>query len=328
MKSDLSLDIGPFQPENIDPSTSELNKALVKLCKADVKWWQCGAAEYRRRRVAGETPFPQAPKVDNTSDILVPSPEGHEIHCRVFGHDHPNPKGVFYHIHGGGYVLGSSAGQDLLLSAVSQATNLVIVSIDYRLAPEHPFPVGLDDCRTVADWLIENSREKWHCDFRFIGGESAGATLSASVLLYLREASRLDNIAGAVLNYGNYDLSILPSMTTLDPENSALLTYEDCKQFSNAYLPTIGRTERKSPAMSPVYNKLDGLTSALFVVGTEDGCLDDTLLMATKWQIAGNEAIVKFIPGACHGFMTFDGSKVKITRQGWDAVIQYLNEKC
>jgi len=81
----------------------------------------------------------------------------------------------------------------------------------------------------------------------------------------------------------------------------------------------------KQPGLSPAYHKLDNLTSAIFIVGTADGVLDDNLLMAAKWQIAGNDTTLKFIPGACHGFMTFDGRRVKVTRQGWDIAIQYIN---
>jgi acetyl esterase len=85
--------------------------------------------------------------------------------------------------------------------------------------------------------------------------------------------------------------------------------------------------EKKQPRLSPAYNNLESLTSAIFIVGTADGVLDDTLLMAAKWQIAGNDAMVKFIPGACHGFMTFDALKVKVTRQGLDIVIKYIHHR-
>jgi acetyl esterase/lipase len=85
--------------------------------------------------------------------------------------------------------------------------------------------------------------------------------------------------------------------------------------------------EKKQPGLSPAYNDLRGLTSALFLCGTADGCLDDTLLMGAKWQVAGNEAVIRFVAGACHGFATFDGNKVKVTREGWDIIVEYVNHR-
>jgi acetyl esterase/lipase len=129
-----------------------------------------------------------------------------------------------------------------------------------------------------------------------------------------------------VLSYGCYDLSMTPSVRSLDPEKPLILSYEDASRFIDEYLPGMSMEERRGAQISPLYyNSLAGLCSALFIVGTEDGLTDDTILMSAKWQLAGNEAIVKFVPGAGHGFMTFDGGKVDITRQGWDTMIQYLN---
>ncbi len=99
------------------------------------------------------------------------------------------------------------------------------------------------------------------------------------------------------------------------------------KHFIDAYLPGVSEEMRRNPEISPVYNNLDNLPPALFIVGTEDGLIDDTLLMSGKWQVAGNEAVVKFIPGAPHGFMTFDAAKCTITRQGLEMMVQFIDEK-
>ena len=123
-------------------------------------------------------------------------------------------------------------------------------------------------------------------------------------------------------------MSDLPSIRALDPERCLILGYADTIRFLEAYLGGRNTEERKSPAISPAYNKqLGNLPPAIFIIGSEDGTIDDTLLMACKWQLAGNDAVVKFIPGACHGFMTFDGSKVACTRQGWDVMLQYIKAK-
>ncbi|ETI26516.1 hypothetical protein G647_03293 [Cladophialophora carrionii CBS 160.54] len=224
-------------------------------------------------------------------------------------------------------ALGDAYSQDLLLAEICNSSSLVVVSVDYRLAPEHPYPAALEDCCTVAEWLVRHSREKWRCEMSFIGGESAGGTLSALVLLHLKRRGALSHIKGVVLSYGNFDLSALPSLRELGPSDAPILSYDDAENFLHAYLPGLQPDQRKAPTMSPAYDKLDGLVPALFIVGTKDGLLDDTVMMAWRWQLAGNEAIVKFVPGACHGFMTFNGHAVEVTRRGWDLMIKFLTAK-
>lgn len=141
LESDLYLRATAFDPENTLPATRKLNSSIIENCKADVKWWevsnyfisyyspcpvlisqsgdypadvnfQCGPEEYRRRRAAGETPFPPSVKLDDTSELVVRSTRGqHDISCRVFGESAPfTPRGLLYHIHGGGFVIGSASG--------------------------------------------------------------------------------------------------------------------------------------------------------------------------------------------------------------------------
>ena len=143
---------------------------------------QCGAQEYRRRRAAGETPFPPSPTLPNAFEFTVPSVRNsHMIPCRLFEPQDSTvtPKGVLYHIHGGGWVIGSAAGcvrsaclrfmkspdsiwcsQDLLLNALANEIQLIVVSVEYRLAPEHPFPAASEDCYDVVDWLQANAISK------------------------------------------------------------------------------------------------------------------------------------------------------------------------
>jgi acetyl esterase/lipase len=105
------------------------------------------------------------------------------------------------------------------------------------------------------------------------------------------------------------------------------LSHEDVKHFIDAYLPGVSSEMRRNPEISPAYNKLDNLPPALFIVGTEDGLIDDTILMSGKWRVAGNESVVKFIPGAPHGFITFDATKVVVARQGLEMIVQFINDK-
>lgn len=159
------------------------------------------------------------------------------------------------------------------------------------------------------------------------GPQSAGATLAVFVLFHLRKTNGLGTVKGAVLNYGHYDYSMLPSMKALDPNRCLVLGLADSEHFLETYLPDVEPTQMKLPSISALYNDLEGLPSALFIVGTEDGLLDDNILMAAKWQLANNAAVLKFVPGAFHGFMVFNGHEIKCARQGWDILLAYVQAR-
>jgi acetyl esterase/lipase len=144
---------------------------------------------------------------------------------------------------------------------------------------------------------------------------------------HIRDKGAKNDIAGLVLNYGCFDLSFLPSARMLDESRPLVLGYEDAEQFTQAYLPNHTVDQRRNPKISPLYAELQDLGSALFLVGTVDGLLDDSLLASAKWAIAGNETVLKFVPGAAHGFMTFDGTKVAATKEGWAIMLGYIKSK-
>ncbi|KAJ3531567.1 hypothetical protein NM208_g8826 [Fusarium decemcellulare] len=292
VESDLSIDLSSFKLENVPGQTRKLNEQLIKSCEQDTKWWMCGAQEYRRRRAAGETPFPQPATLKDGGWFTIEGPSRNQLPCRLFEPQQP-ARGVFYHMHGGGYVLGSAGAQDLLLKEICDGGNLVVVSIDYRLAPEHPYPAAIEDCIAGAEWLMSNATGRWGCPLNFIGGESAGASLSALVLLHLKKINSISMIRGAILNYGQYDLSHLPSMVELDPSSCLVLGMPDAQAFLETYLPGKTMEQRKSPTISAAYGNLQDMCPAIFIIGTEDGLIDDSILMAARWQIAGNEAILK-----------------------------------
>jgi acetyl esterase/lipase len=119
-----------------------------------------------------ETPSPRPPILDNGKDSKIPSREaGREIPIRVFSPDSEPVKGVFLHIHGGGWVLQSEHYQDGYLNLMAQKANLAVVSVGYRLAPENPFPKGPEDCYDAADYLLENAKKEYNAPLLFIGGE-------------------------------------------------------------------------------------------------------------------------------------------------------------
>jgi acetyl esterase/lipase len=210
-------------------------------------------------------------------------------------------KGVYLHIHGGGFMLGRAYHHDEMMVATAAASQVATVSIDYRLAPENPYPAGPDDCETAAVWLAENALSEFGTDRLVIGGESAGANLSAVTLLRMRDRHDFSGFCGAVLTYGGFDLSMTPSARNWG-DRPLILTTPLIRWFHESYAPPDKMTD---PDVSPLYADLANMPPALFTIGTLDPLLDDSLFMCARWMTAGNEAELAVYPGGIHAFNAF-----------------------
>lgn len=205
-------------------------------------------------------------------------------------------RGAYLHLHGGGWAAGSARRQDALLEELALTCRLAVVSVDYRLAPEHPYPAAPDDCEAAALWLVERSVEELGTDRLCIGGESAGAQLAAVTLLRLRDRHGLTPFVAASLASGYFDLTLTPSARRWG-ERPLGLTTVDLEWLADRFA---GGADRRDPDLSPLHADLHGLPDALFAVGTLDPLLDDTMLMATGWRAAGSLAEAFVLPGAVH----------------------------
>ncbi|KAK5065322.1 hypothetical protein LTR84_001160 [Exophiala bonariae] len=328
ISSDAQYNLAAFEPSSASDRTKEVNQYLISVSQRDRKWWEVGAQEYRAMREAGKTVFPPYTLLPHASQIDIPSREiGRSISCRIIKSKNIDHRpGIFLHIHGGGWVLGTAKGQDPLLSYISDSTGLTVFSVEYRLAPEHRYPAALHDCEDVAGWLSLNSQATLNAELWFLGGESAGATLSSLALLHLRKIGRASLIKGIILSYGCFDLSILPSLK-LAPKASPVFGLEDAEHFYSTYLAdtTLSIEDRKCGQVSPMYNDLSGLCPALFLVGTEDPLVDDSVLMHFRWLRAGNQAILVFVPGGVHGFTLLDASTVEIATMGINYIREFIH---
>ncbi|WP_433476091.1 alpha/beta hydrolase [Spirillospora sp. CA-142024] len=253
-------------------------------------------APLRRNRLGGDTPPVRLPQ---GQDRIV---EG-GVKVRVFIPDHVD--GVYLHIHGGGWAFGSADGQDERLWRLAERTRLAVASVDYRLAPEHPFPAGPDDCEAAARWLVKHAPAEFGTERLLIGGESAGAHLSVVTLLRLRDRHGITGaFRAAHLLFGPYDLSMTPSQRTFGPRR--LLSNTDSLRGSyDMFTPGMGDEQRRDPEVSPLFADLAELPPARIVVGTEDPLLDDSLFLAARWQAAGAPVQLGVVAGAMHGFTLF-----------------------
>jgi acetyl esterase len=253
----------------------------------------------RAARKEGKGLFGVPVYVPEATEISIPGRSG-EIKLRVI-RPPGEAKGVYLHIHGGGWTLGGADQQDLMLLELAKATGLVAVSIEYRLAPEHPFPASADDCEDAANWLITSGTVALVAPARFaIGGESAGAHLAALTLLRLKPQT----FYAANLVYGAYDLSSTPSVR-LWGDRYLVLSGPIIEYFGEGFTPKLSPEQRRDPKLSPLYADLRGMPPALFTVGALDPLLDDSLFMEARWRAAGNSSTLRVWPHAIHGFNAF-----------------------
>jgi len=215
--------------------------------------------------------------------------DGHQVPVRILAsHEAATPGGVFLDSHGGGFYMDSAARGDTRNQQLADALGIVVVSVDYRLAPEHRWPAAPRDCETAALWLIDQAQSRFGTRRLAIGGSSAGATLAMTTMLRLRDRGITDAFVGSVLQFGTYDLGGLTPAGRLIADEYFIQTYAGHAM------------DRTDADISPVYADLHDLPPTLMLVGTADVLLEDNMAMAAR--VAGNDIDLRPYPEAPHGF--------------------------
>jgi len=201
-----------FREDAIAPEVVAFNAELERLLQTVPRTDQQPVAMIRAHRREGVTlTGEKMPLYRSTlaNTRIIPGPDG-DITLRVFLPE--TVEGVYLHLHGGGWILGACDQQDEWLEQIAIDCRCAVVSVEYRLAPEHPYPADLDDCEAAAMWLAANAPSEFGTDQIAIGGESAGAQLSAVTILRLRDRHGFRGFGGAVLTYGVYNFGMTPSV--------------------------------------------------------------------------------------------------------------------
>lgn len=302
---DLDKDLLSRPP---DDATRALNEEIVRKLMAMPDTWSVPPATVRQARAEGKGPFPLEPKNPAAETREIEGPGG-TIAVRII-RPRKVPVGAYLHLHGGGWVLGAADQQDARLTRIAENCGLLVVSVEYRLAPEYPYPAGPDDCEAAALWLLEQGPREFGVEWFAIGGESAGAHLSVVTLLRLVHLHGTVGFHAANLVAGCYDLAMTPSVRTWGAEKLVLNT-RDIEMFVRHFLVHGG--DPADPDISPLFADLRGMPPALFTIGTHDPLLDDTLFMAARWTVAGNDADLAVFPGGCHVFQAFSDTAMADT---------------
>lgn len=286
-----------LRPSAVSANTSTINAQLASQLASLVP--PTSLPKLREAYVNGDLGLPASGRSSRARTTTIDGPAG-PIALRILVPE--TIRGIYLHVHGGGWIAGSNDTWDEQLEFFGREAGMVAISLDYRLAPEHPAPAAVDDTFAVASWLIEHAQDEFGTSWLSIGGESAGANIAASTLLRLRDQGAAGAFRAVSLLFGCFDLSLTPSV--FRAHDAPFVSLEAMRNFTGSYA---GNVDLKDPAISPLYADLQGLPPALFSVGSFDPLLDDTLFMHTRWQAAGNVAHLAVYPGGTHGFNSFKG---------------------
>lgn len=268
-------------------------------------------AALRGRRAKGVVRLPQA------QERIVPGSAG-PLKLRIFAA--PRVDRIYLHLHDGAWVSGGADMQDWLLKGVSDRCNALAISVEYRLAPEHPHPAALDDAEAAALWLVQHARAEFGTERLMIGGESAGAQLAVSTLLRLRDRHGFAGFSAANLNYGQFDLGLTPSARNSGERSTVMNNARLARRVAALFA---GGRDLRDPEVSPLYAELHDLPPALFTVGTLDPFLDDSLFMHARWLAAGNASELAAYPGCVHGFNFYP---IAVARRSFEQQVEFLSK--
>jgi acetyl esterase len=291
-------------PDTLLAETRAFNAKLEDLLATLPSVHTVPPQETRRARREGRGIYPAPVFLPKARTLEIDGPGG-PVPLRIIAAD-GEPTGAFLHIHGGGWTFGENDMQDPRLDRLAGETGLTVLSVGYRLAPEHPYPAAPDDCEAAALWLLGEQGQALAggATPRAIGGDSAGAHLAALTLLRLRDRHGISGAFGAaVMQYGSFDLSMTPSQR-LWGERNLVLSEPIIAWFADQFLPTRDPEQRRDPDISPLFAELSGMPPAIFTIGTEDPLIDDTLFMEARWRAAGNATELRIWAAAPHGFLS------------------------
>lgn len=230
---------------------------------------------------------------------------------------------VLVHCHGGGWVKGGIAETDAFCRRLARATGRLVVSVGYRLAPEHPFPAPLEDAWDAARWAFAQAEALGGTRQGFaMAGESAGGNMAAGVCLMARDRGD-PRIAAQVLLQPWLDLTLgFPSVAM--PETECLVPRADLAWYRRTYAGP--DADFRDPRLSPLWAPdLSGLPPALIVAAGQDTLRDEAEAFAGKLAEAGTPATYACYPGMVHGFLQMAGL-VPEAREAIELVARFLGD--
>jgi len=256
------------------------------------------------RRACEEVRAPWAtggPAMTRRIDRVVPTPAG-DVRVRVHVPSmHPGKPALIY-MHGGGWKLFSIDTHDRLMREYAARADVVVIGVDYALAPEAKFPIAQRQVTHVVRWAREHSAELEIDPNRIaLGGDSAGGNLAITAALRLREERELESINALLLNYAAVDIYCAPEAVQRYGHEGYMLGAEEMLQFWRDYLRS--PDDERDPLACPIHADLRGLPPTFMVIPECDILSEQNWRLAEKLRRAGILVETSFYQGASHSFL-------------------------
>lgn len=238
-------------------------------------------------------------------DRTIPGPAG-EIPVRIYTPEGQGPFPVIAYFHGGGFVVGDLDTQDMIARGLAAGAESIVVSVDYRLAPEHKFPAAFDDCWAATQWAAANAAELGGDPALIaVSGDSAGGVLASACALLARDAGA-PKLAAQINWYGPGIHPIPEEGSAIEFANGPILRMDDAHYFWELHIKDDSDYDdfRASPMKAASH---EGLPPAFIASAECDPIRDAVEAYAPVLEKAGIEVEVKRYPGMVHGFVSWLG---------------------
>jgi acetyl esterase len=252
-------------------------------------------------KMLGGEPIP----LERVEDLTVPGPHG-SVPVRLYASEHGGLRPALLYFHGGGFVFGNLDTHDAVCRAVAKESGAIVISVDYRLSPEHKFPVAVEDSHAATLWAAANA-ERLGIDAHSIGvgGDSAGGNLATVIAMRCRDAGG-PRLAFQLLLYPVTDFSTFETESHREFGEAYFLTRAAMDWFSGHYVAS--DDQKRHPEVSPLLAPdLAGLPPALVITAEFDPLRDEGEAYAHRLRTAGVSVTVSRYPGMIHGFVSMCG---------------------
>lgn len=289
----------PRNPQSLlTPAMRQVLHAIAKAGRPPIAMLSAQQAKAAYAAGAGVLePDPQ--KMARDDSLIIPTRDGAQLPAKLWA-QHPKPEmPVLLYFHGGGFTVGSPQTHEALCKHLAHLAQCAVLSLDYRLAPEHTFPTAHLDAFDALQWLVQNDRELGLDPTRIaIGGDSAGGTLTAATAIAARNAGI--ELRLQLMFYPGCSPEHMPSAHTFD--TGFLLEKTSIDYFYNHYLPNAA--DRRDPRFSPLLAAdVSGLAPAWMGLAECDPLVDEGVAYADHLRAQGVAVDLEIYKGVVHSFI-------------------------
>jgi acetyl esterase/lipase len=250
------------------------------------------------KRLRAKTVRSDSRKYKIPNDVTVKKQVIGQVPCQWITTPVSEPSRVILYLHGGAFCLKFPKAHILFISRLCRQARYRALYVDYRLAPEHPFPAAPDDCFMVYQWLLENGTDPMRI---VIAGDSAGGNLALATLVRIKDAG-IQQPACAVMFSPATDMTLRGASFVENKRSDAMFTLGNLMVFRLAYM---GDTRPDNPLFSPLYADFDGLPPMFFQVSRGELLRDSSVIAAQQAKAAGVDVVLDMHDGMPHCFGLF-----------------------